>query len=271
MARMIPPEPIENNSWGEKKVFEALKHLSDKYTVLHSLSWYRRQDSFGGKEWGEADFTIIHRTRGILVVEVKSGVISQKDGEWYQQFYRGDETKKLKKDSMKQASDSVYRFVDLLKEHNITKVSPSGKLLRYRIEPVVWFPSMDGLGEDGSLPPAYKPFMVLTGKELELNAAKLDERIQSIYDEYKTFGIREYPNPVFDEAYQRRVVDFLVPEICGKQTALSKMEEQKDEFDRMTKLQSDIILGALKEQKFALISGGAGTELKVEIRGKNNG
>ena len=40
MAHMVPHEmEADNNSFGEKQVFNALKNLSDEYTVFHSVRW----------------------------------------------------------------------------------------------------------------------------------------------------------------------------------------------------------------------------------------
>ena len=40
MAQMIPQAMEEdNNSFGERQAFEALKKLPDEYTVFHSVRW----------------------------------------------------------------------------------------------------------------------------------------------------------------------------------------------------------------------------------------
>ena len=77
MAIFIPsikPEDF-NNSYGEMKVYEALRSLNDQYTVFYSLSWVGINEK---RTIGEADFVIAHPSKGILVIEVKSGEIEYK-------------------------------------------------------------------------------------------------------------------------------------------------------------------------------------------------
>ena len=83
MAVFIPavkPEDF-NNSYGDKKVYEALRSLNDRYTIFYSLSWIGINEN---RTIGEADFVILHPDKGVLVIEVKSGEIEYKDGEWIQ-------------------------------------------------------------------------------------------------------------------------------------------------------------------------------------------
>ena len=71
MAVFIPsvkPEDF-NNSYGEMKVYEALRSLNDKYTVFYSLSWVGVNEK---RTIGEADFVILHPEKGVMVIEVKS-------------------------------------------------------------------------------------------------------------------------------------------------------------------------------------------------------
>ena len=74
MARMIPNTmQDDNDSYGEKQVFEALRtKLGPDYVVFHSVRW---NDIYSAKRtiWGESDFTIFHPHKGIIVIEVKSG------------------------------------------------------------------------------------------------------------------------------------------------------------------------------------------------------
>ena len=68
MAIFIPnvkPEDF-NNSYGEMKVYEALRSLNDQYTVFYSLSWVGVNDK---RTVGEADFVIAHPDKGIFVMQ----------------------------------------------------------------------------------------------------------------------------------------------------------------------------------------------------------
>ena len=94
MAIFIPsvkPEDF-NNSYGEMKVYEALKTLSDQYTVFYSLNWVGINDK---RTLGEADFVVVHPSKGIFVIEVKSGEIEYKNGEWIQTNTRSGQSKRI--------------------------------------------------------------------------------------------------------------------------------------------------------------------------------
>ena len=94
MAIFIPsirPEDF-NNSLGEKRVYEALRSLNDSYVVFYSLSWIGINEN---RTIGEADFVVLHPGMGILVIEVKSGEIEYKNGEWIQTNTRSRESKRI--------------------------------------------------------------------------------------------------------------------------------------------------------------------------------
>ena len=132
MAKIIPSniKPDEfHNSYGEYQIYKALSQLSDDYIVFYSLHWNKKEKNM--VSWGESDFTIFHPKRGILVVEVKSGEIYCKNGEWSQVNTRTKERKNMK-DPMVQAERSKYTFIDLL-EKNIN----SGR--EYRVECAVLY------------------------------------------------------------------------------------------------------------------------------------
>lgn len=88
MARMIPPF-MDNGSVrsnGEKKLFDALRSLSDDYVVIHSLGVADHRQ----KVYSEIDFVIIC-SEGILCLEVKGGLVSRGNGIWYFTDRNGNE------------------------------------------------------------------------------------------------------------------------------------------------------------------------------------
>ena len=84
MARFFPT--IDKNfhsSDGEKLVYESLKNgLSDQYVVFHSFTWLGNEKQ--RRSEGEADFVILYPALGILSVEVKSGGVAYREGNWIQ-------------------------------------------------------------------------------------------------------------------------------------------------------------------------------------------
>lgn len=67
-----------HSSEGEKLVWKSLHRLPDSYTVFYSYRWLgtisqRRSE-------GEADFVVLHPSKGILSIEVKAGDIAYRNG-----------------------------------------------------------------------------------------------------------------------------------------------------------------------------------------------
>ena len=86
MARMIPAEcDLSRRPLSEQIVFEAIKNnLSDEWKVFHSFDYLSRDLNY--MLWdGEIDFLLYHATLGFLVIEVKGGTISHRDGQWFQE------------------------------------------------------------------------------------------------------------------------------------------------------------------------------------------
>lgn len=117
MALFIPPidpETMEHNS--EAEIARAmLKNLPSSYTIMHSLPWVNpeRDDSDQPAREGEADFLILHRQLGLLILEVKGGEITLKGRLWYRHEKRG--LKEIK-DPVRQARRSLHVFKKRLKD-----------------------------------------------------------------------------------------------------------------------------------------------------------
>ena len=80
MAIIFPeklPESVRNapKRSAERRVYEALKKLGNKFTVYYSVAWQSR-NRYSGVYDGEADFVIAHPDYGVLVLEVKGGRIA---------------------------------------------------------------------------------------------------------------------------------------------------------------------------------------------------
>lgn len=243
MARMIPQTPMLgefNGSYGEEKVYEALRELPEEYIIFHSVHWQKRRIN-GVITWGESDFTIFNPQRGIIVVEVKSGGIRHDDNGWYQ-LNTLTHIEKRMKDPLAQAERSKFTFVDLLAEQE-------EGLHTYWVEAAVWFPTVENVEQIGDMPPSYVPEIVLTEKNL--HTVKLS--IERIFDYY---GMRE--KRLFNIYDEKNVINTLSPSFNVVPSMSSQINEQDYMFNRMTKEQS-YLLDYLEEQNVAAIQGGAGT------------
>ena len=108
MARMIPNECVDNNSRGEKIIFEDLKNDENcsGWIILHSLHISQVQT----KKETEIDFVIIIPEKGILCVEVKDAKkIKRESGYWY---YGNDKNRKRSPfDQVRLSREALCKFV----------------------------------------------------------------------------------------------------------------------------------------------------------------
>ena len=115
MAQMIPVEcDLTRRPMSEQTVFNIIKeNLSDEWTVFHSFDYLTRDLNY--KLWdGEIVFLLYHPLKGFLVIEVKGGKISYRNGQWYQ------EDRKI--DPFVQAKRNKYAVRNLL-ENKLLRTS----------------------------------------------------------------------------------------------------------------------------------------------------
>ena len=111
MAVLIPPEcDLTKRPMSERIVFEEIrKHLSNEWYVFHSFDYVTRELNRERKRWdGEIDFLLYHPQKGILILEVKGGAVSCRNGQWYQ------EDRPM--DPVGQARKNKYAVMALLRE-----------------------------------------------------------------------------------------------------------------------------------------------------------
>src|SRR6476660_969247 len=111
MAVFIPPiDPAAMEHGSEADIARAmLKGLPGSYIVMHSMPWVNpaRDDLGAPAREGEADFVILHRQYGLLILEVKGGEMSVKGRRWYRHV-KG--VLKEIKDPVRQARRSLWTF-----------------------------------------------------------------------------------------------------------------------------------------------------------------
>ena len=242
MAKIIPEKVMYfNASYGEKKVYDCLKKLPDDYTVFYSVAWQQKNRIRQNVTWGESDFTILHPNKGILVIEVKSGGISYKNGEWLQTRLDNNMTKHMQ-DPLLQANRSKYRFIDIIKE-----VKGFGQ--QCAVESVVWFPSISRNVKYSQLPLSYKDEIIFREDDIE-------DPERAINKAYNYYNSREHTN--MDKSMVKRIIEHLAPEFDLIESVNSKKEEKEYSFLKLTREQSTL-LDYLIEQRKVTIQGTAGT------------
>jgi hypothetical protein len=242
MAPFIPPRPLHfNDSCGEQLVFESLAKLPDRYTVFHSLRWVAHPSTLRSQSGvGEGDFVLLDSERGLLVLEVKGGLIRHTGRRWFQMNRRTQVEKEIE-DPEKQASRTVYHLMDVL----AARLHPPDTC---RVFHAVWFP--DQTVPRSFLPPNYVPEMVFD----ESSLANPEWAIKEVF----SFWEQTYGTSRLSASAQKTIVNILAPEVGAAVSMRWAFKCREQEFLRLTQEQSRI-LEFLDEQPTATIQGGAGT------------
>ena len=138
MAKIFPElKDFTNIPYAEKLVYEFLKNLGDEFTVFYSVQWcnsYRKWNT----TWKENDFLILHKKRGILVLEIKGGDIQIENGKFYQinTFTKEKRILRFDKDPLSQAIDGTYHYRDLLDriQNNLSRRFPVEAAIKISIK-----------------------------------------------------------------------------------------------------------------------------------------
>ena len=239
----IYPEIVEDyhGSYGEFQIFESLKQLPNDWYIYHSLNWKDRSKN-GRITWGEADFVIFNKNYGILVVEVKSGGISFKDGKWLQTRLDNSEINEMK-NPFNQANRSKYKLID-----EIDYKLPYGD--RCFIDKAVWFPSIsnDEL-QKANLPLEYDSKLILTKESL-------NNPLQSILSIYNFYNSTRYT--MLSRNSENVILETIMPSFNLVSSASNIKDEADYVFYQLTNEQKKV-LDFISDQQTVAIQGSAGT------------
>jgi hypothetical protein len=132
MARMIPQLNEDQlrafPSRAEARFYEACRDkLDDEVVVIYSANWIYR-DVRGRLNEGEADFTILFPSAGVLAVEVKGGGVTFDSGSGLWHSVDRQKNRNLIKDPFKQASNERHALLDQITGHSAWRQWPGGRL-----------------------------------------------------------------------------------------------------------------------------------------------
>ncbi len=164
---MIPSECARSTeSRAEILLFEAMrKQLPAEWTVFHSLGLLDK--GRGGRVLdAELDFAVLHPRLGILVVEVKGGIIACKDGTWTQNGWR------LDKSPARQAADNKYALMRYLKR------SSHDGFVTANFAHAVCFPDCF----DMETPPPDCEGICITGRDMPYLAEAVEKILSEFHD-----------------------------------------------------------------------------------------
>lgn len=238
MPIFIPSIPEGfNGSYGEKEVFDSLKILSNQYVVFHSLSWV----GIGDRTLGEADFVVLHPEKGVLVIEVKSGKIEYKNGDWFQTNSRTQASKVMH--PFTQAKRSQYEILERLERNMKSEKIPI-------VGHGVWFPSIEIL-IDTDLPPE-------APRDLTLDRNSLYNPVDAIDKAFAFWIKKRRVNIKLNNQQFKDVLDILCPYFNAIPKLSTSISEAEQYYIKLTNQQS-VLLNFLQEQDTAVIHGLAGT------------
>ncbi len=253
MAKMFPPvrEILGDDvPLAERLVYESLEHLPNEYIVFHSVQW-TKQHKNKNFTWKENDFVIVHPKRGIIVMEVKGGLIKCQNGVMYQQNQKTGEWNQIKEgsDPYTQAKKGMFYYREVFEPKIFNMVE------RLPFMTAVWFPGAK-IGPETQLPSNYKEieFAILDSEDLEaVSQVSIEKVLRRIYQHY---GAANYIDLSNDEV--KLIIDTIAPDFhLIPSPSIVKVDLDR-QFLRLSNEQSGL-LDYIEEQGFATIQGAAGT------------
>ncbi len=247
MARMYPqhfPEwALEDpKRSAEKKVYDALSSLPDKYTIFYSVAWQVREFESGAHD-GEIDFVVAHPQKSILILEVKGGQIRYDTAlqQWFSKDRDGIEHKI--KDPVMQARNNKGALLMKLKEH------PLWDDRFITIGYLIVFP--DVLVNSANLLPGLPRALTVDSLDLKNIARKVEEGFNWFFGEDKHQG-------VLGEDRLRVLTSFLGNSFTLRTPIGVELESQEQKLIELTERQMQL-LHHIQKHRRALIEGCAGS------------
>ncbi|MCA9610314.1 MAG: NERD domain-containing protein/DEAD/DEAH box helicase [Myxococcales bacterium] len=233
MARFFPPEESGDEWSSELKVRRACVPLDDDWHVFHSMVWQSKRAGRQGD--GEADFILLHRRHGAIILEVKGGRVEVKSGQWSSTDRHG-QIHSIK-NPFEQAKDSKYallRYFDGL----------GGRFARIPVCHGVVFPD----GSVGSGIGTYGP------REIILDRADLTS-IEPALARLTSHWARPAD---LDKSLVADVVHQLAPTTTIRRTLRDQVATTTSSILQLTEQQKRV-LATTRRMRRCVVQGGAGT------------
>ena len=115
MANLYPNTIINSKSDAEIKIFNIFKNFSNDFHIIHSLPWLSILTSKKIGRYnpeGEIDFVILHKSYGILCLEIKGGRISYKRHAYFTYNERI-------RNPYEQVRDNQHHIINFINKKNI--------------------------------------------------------------------------------------------------------------------------------------------------------
>ena len=234
MPRMIPEiVSSDTESNAEKKVFTLLqKVFDDSWTIFHSFSM-QGVNTEGKHIDAEADFVLFNKFFGILILEIKGGIVSfEGNGKCFQ---NGIEIR----DPEYQARANKYNLKRILNArlHGDPQI---------RYAHAVYF--SDTFVNNLKLPPAYEQ-IAFTGKDTPY----IDKCIKTLMQKRKCSRKQE-----LSDGLANAIITALAPKVSLGNTIFDRIEKNRNTYNVLTEIQTQL-LKFISRYKHALIEGFAGS------------
>ena len=241
MARMLPDvDPSQLPHASEEPVYVALHdQLGDDYVVLHSYPWLRPWRSNALAE-GEADFVVLHPSRGLLVLEVKGGDTIRYDGHrWFRDTKTGPQEFK---DPFRQAQRNMHALMEIARERSGERIRKQDLVHGY----AVVFPHLD---YEGLPPPHADKAIVISRRNLPFMAQAIETAFAAWTDE---------PQSLPRGRYTMLMNDCLMPKFKVFRPVGPDIELVANQLLELTETQAQVFTG-LYVQDRVLVEGVAGS------------
>jgi len=246
MANMYPdilPQSVTSNMGrsAEVQVFNALRDgLPDDCDVFYSVGWHGRKSATMD---GEADFVIVDRNRGMMIIEVKGGIRvgrgASPDG-WFTETH-GGQVQKIK-NPVEQARKNKYALLEKIKS------LPGMDKFHVPAAHAVVLPASADPG-DVMGPDSPTGIFVFAG-----HMSDIKSRLVSIWDYYSEgIELKEIPTDISE-----KIRKFLAPSFTLSSDWSAVISEIDRKIERLSESQFSVLDG-LQRTRRAEISGGAGT------------
>ncbi|KAF5055624.1 Nuclease-related domain protein [anaerobic digester metagenome] len=240
MARMLPDvDPSQLLHTSEEPVYIALRdNLTDDYVVLHSYPWLRPWRGEALVE-GEADFVVLHPSRGLLVLEVKGGEIRHDGYRWFRDTKTGPSEFQ---DPFKQAQRNMHALMEIIQERSGRRIQKKDLVYGY----AVVFPQLD---YEGAPPPHAEKAIIISRSNLPF----MQHAIETAYGAWTAI-----PLTLPYDRYRMLLNDCLMPKFRLFRPVGPEISQTSDKLLELTETQAQVFMG-LYVQNRVLVEGVAGS------------
>lgn len=243
----------------EQKFYEILDVLDDDWHAWHSVKW----DCDIKHQSGEADFLLFNQKYGMIVIEVKGGLITKEHGT-FQSTNQQTLNKHEIKDPFKQAEDCLHnikRYYEKMakEEDNSEELLNEWGKFPLNFNYGVFFPDTAFKSDFEYLP--YRHFRVFDSVDYENlkdgidnknnNAKLLEQYLVPLLEHYKHLRIKA---PGIKDFFPKLIGSNITNYLSLKKFFLNR----EMELESINKVQ-DFLLAALSEKRRCLFKGSAGS------------